>query len=87
LKVSKICILGTGWMGRQIAQHAARCSYDVTFIGQRRDPEVTRDGLEYMRDNLQRFYVDKGKMTDDEMEEVLGRIKGCTEMAEAVDSA
>lgn len=87
MKVSKICVLGTGWMGRQIAQHAAQCGYDVTFIGQRRDLGVTREGLEYMRGNLQKFYVDKCKLTADEMEEVLGRIKGCTELAEAVDGA
>ena len=87
MNLSKICVLGTGWMGRQIAQHAAQCGYDVTFIGQRKDPQVTREGLDLMRGNLQKFYVDKGKMTAGEMEAVLGRINGCTDLAEAVNGA
>ena len=84
MKVSKICVLGSGWMGRQIAQHAAQCGYEVTFIGQRRDPKIIQEGLDFIRGNLQKFYLDKGKMAPEEMEAVLGRIKCCTDLGEAV---
>jgi len=71
-------------MGRQIAQLAAQCGYEVTFIGQRKDPKVLHEGLDFIQKNLQKFYVDKGKMTAEEMETVLSRIKGCTDLREAV---
>ncbi len=87
MKVNRICVLGSGWMGRQIAQHAAVCGYDVSFVGVRGDAKVIQEGLDFIRGNLQKFYVDKARMTQDEMEAVLGRIKCYTDLGKAVEGA
>lgn len=85
MEVKKICVLGTGIMGRQIAQHAAMCGYEVSLVSARADIEVVQRGLEDIRGNLKKFFVDKGKMTQNEMDAVLGKIKGTADLKEAVE--
>ena len=68
MEVNKICVLGSGIMGRQIAQQAAMCGLDVSWVGVRADAKIIQQGLDAIRGNLQKFYVDKGKMTRNEMD-------------------
>lgn len=84
MEVEKVCVLGTGIMGRQIAQHVAACGFEISFVSVRGEDKVVHQALAAIRGNLKRFFVDKGKMTEDEMDVVLGRIKGYTDLKEAV---
>jgi 3-hydroxybutyryl-CoA dehydrogenase len=73
-------------MGAQIAQLAAQVGgYQVTMTDS--TEELVNKGLERQRGSLQKFFVDKGKMTADEMQAVIGRIKGVATIAEAVAQA
>ncbi|HXL82433.1 MAG TPA: 3-hydroxybutyryl-CoA dehydrogenase [Pyrinomonadaceae bacterium] len=79
-----IGIVGSGTMGNGIAQVAARAGYDVVM----RDvtAEFLERGMKAIDRNLQRD-VDKERLTNEEKQSVLGRIKTTTEleaMSEAV---
>ena len=84
MEVKKICVLGTGIRGRQIAQHTAMCGYKVSFVSARGNAEALQQGLDAIRENLKKFFLDKGKMTHDEMNAVLSRIKSYTDLKEGV---
>ena len=72
-----IGVVGSGTMGNGIAQVAARAGYDVVM----RDvsAEFLERGLKAIDRNLQRD-VDKERLTSDEKQSVLGRIKITTEL-------
>jgi 3-hydroxybutyryl-CoA dehydrogenase len=71
-----IGIVGSGTMGNGIAQVAARAGYDVVM----RDvtSEFLERGMKIIDRNLQRD-VDKERLTNEEKQSVLGRIKTTTE--------
>jgi len=84
--VKQVAVIGAGNMGAQIAQLAAQVGgYQVTMTDA--TEELVNKGLERQRGSLQRFFVDKGKMTADEMKTVIGRIKGTATIAAAVAQA
>ncbi len=85
MEVNKVCVLGAGTMGNGITQLLALNGYDVTM----RDIEdrFVQNGLNTIKGNLQRFFVDKGKMSQDEADKAFGRIKGATDLKEAVAGA
>ncbi|QZY54757.1 3-hydroxybutyryl-CoA dehydrogenase [Crassaminicella profunda] len=75
--MKKIGVLGTGTMGAGIIQIFAQNGYDV-YMRARRQESVDR-GIKTVTKNLDRS-VKKGKMTEEQKEEVLGRIHGSTEL-------
>jgi 3-hydroxybutyryl-CoA dehydrogenase len=77
-----IGVLGAGSMGSGIAQVAAQTGYEVVM----RDIEdhFVESGLRAIEKVLVRS-VEKGKMTEDQKREVLGRIKGTTRMKDLTD--
>ena len=82
MEIKKIGVVGAGTMGNGIAQVAAQIGCSVVM----RDVEdrFVENGLK----NINRFLsksVEKGKMTEDQKNEVLGRIKGTTSMADLKD--
>ncbi|MDY6861934.1 MAG: 3-hydroxyacyl-CoA dehydrogenase family protein [Thermodesulfobacteriota bacterium] len=83
MAVNKIAVLGTGTIGFQIAQHSAICGLTVNL----RDIEqgFVDKAMGKIKGGLQKHYVDKGKMTQDECELVLGRLKGMTDLSSALD--
>ena len=84
--IKRVTVIGAGNMGTQIAQLAAQVGgYQVIMM--RRHEELLAKELQRQRGSLQKFFVDKGKMTADEMEAVLSRIKGTTNLSEAVSNA
>lgn len=83
--VKKICVVGAGVMGHQIAQNCAEVGYPV-FIRDISD-EFVQKGLSMIKSNLQRFFVEKGKMTQQDADALIGRIKGTTNLAEAAKDA
>jgi 3-hydroxybutyryl-CoA dehydrogenase len=82
--IKRICVLGAGAMGAGIAQTCSQAGYQVTM----RDltAELVEAGFKRIRSPLERR-VAKGKMTQDEVEEIIGRIHGTTDLGEAVKDA
>jgi 3-hydroxybutyryl-CoA dehydrogenase len=82
--IERICVLGAGAMGAGIAQTCSQAGYGVTM----RDltKELVEAGFKRIRTPLERR-VAKGKMTQDEVEEIIGRIHGTTDLEEAVRDA
>src|SRR6185436_5932565 len=78
-----IGVIGSGTMGNGIAQVAARAGYDVVM----RDvsTEFLERGMKAIDRNLQRD-VDKERLTAEEKQSVLARIKSTTEL-EALSAA
>jgi 3-hydroxybutyryl-CoA dehydrogenase len=82
MEIKKIGVVGAGTMGNGIAQVAALIGCEVIM----RDVEerFVQNGLK----NIDRFLsksVEKGKMTEDQKQGVLGRIKGTTSLADLAE--
>lgn len=84
--IKQVAVIGAGLMGSGIAELLARVGGYQVIMTDTTD-ELVQKGLQNQRNGLQRFYVDKEKMTADEMEAILGRIKATTKVAEAVGQA
>lgn len=84
MEIKKICVLGAGLMGAGIAQTAAQAGFDVSI----RDMEdrFVENGMASIKNNLDRA-VSKGKMGKDEVQKVMGRIKGTIDLKEAACDA
>ncbi len=80
--MEKIFVLGAGTMGSGIAQAFAVKGYEVIL----RDikDEFVDKGLAGIKKNLSRL-VEKGKMSQEDMENILSRISGTTDMQLAED--
>ena len=85
MKVKKICVLGVGNIGYQIAQLAAQHGYEVTL----RDIEekFVQDGAQKIKDGLKRFFVDKGKITQEEADAAFARLTFTTDLKKATKDA
>ena len=75
--MKNIVVIGGGTMGNGIAHTAAASGFDVTLVDVSK--EVLDRAVATISKNLQRG-VDKGKMSADEKEAVLGRIRSVTDM-------
>jgi 3-hydroxybutyryl-CoA dehydrogenase len=84
MEIKKVCVLGAGLMGSGIAQVCAQAGYEVTM----RDIEqrFIDGGMNAIKKNLSRD-AEKGKITKEQMEAVLGRIKPTLDMKEAATGA
>lgn len=80
--MEKIFVLGAGTMGSGIAQTFAQKGYEV-IIRDIKDEFVDR-GLEGINKGLTKL-VAKGKMTEEDKEDILSRISGTTDMNMAED--
>ncbi len=82
MEIKKIGVIGAGTMGNGIAQVASQIGCEVIM----RDisDEFVARGLKNIENFLQKS-VEKGKMTPEQKSEVLGRIKGTTNMADLKD--
>jgi 3-hydroxybutyryl-CoA dehydrogenase len=84
MEIKKICVLGAGLMGSGIAQVLAEGGYEVSM----RDIEdrFVQGGLNIIKKNYERA-VSKGKMTQEQANAFLSKVKGTLDLAEAVKSA
>ena len=84
MEIKKICVLGAGLMGNGIAQACAQAGYEVAL----RDIEqrFIDGGMNTIKKNLSRS-VEKGKMAQDEMDAILGRLKPTLDLKEAAGDA
>jgi 3-hydroxybutyryl-CoA dehydrogenase len=84
MEVKKICVLGAGLMGSGIAQVFAEAGYEVSM----RDIEdrFVQGGLNMIKKNYA-WAISKGKMTKEQANVFLSKIKGVVELASAVQGA
>ncbi len=78
--MKKIVIIGAGTMGNGIAHTAAASGFDITLIDV--NAKILERALSTISANLQRG-VDKGKMSVEEKQAILGRIRTVPDVAEA----
>jgi len=76
MDIKKVIVYGAGVMGPQIAQVAAMSGYEVNIVAYR-DPYMGRS-IKSIAKSLNKF-VEKQKMTQDEVDEILGRITTTTD--------
>ena len=82
MNVNKVCIVGAGTMGSQLAQLFATKGYEVSMTDI--EDRFVQSGLNDIKSNLKKYFVDKGKMTQEEADKVVGRIEGTTDLKRAV---
>ena len=84
MEIKKICVLGAGLMGSGIAQVSAEAGFEVSM----RDIEdrFVQGGLNIIKKNYERA-ISKGKMTKEQADALLSKVKGTLDMAEAVKGA
>lgn len=85
-EIRNVAVIGGGTMGSQIAELFSNVGGYPVVLWSRRDETVKR-GLDAIEERLKKFFVDKEKMTPAQMEEILGRIRGTTDISEAVKKA
>jgi len=84
MEIKNICVLGAGLMGAGIAQTCAAAGFNVIL----RDVEdrFVENGLASIKSILDRS-VSKGKLDSENAQQILGRIKGTTDLKEAAQEA
>jgi len=84
LEIKKIAVLGAGLMGNGIAHVCAQAGYEVKMRDI--DQKFVDNGLANIKKNLERG-LKKGKITQEEIDAILGRIEGVLDLKEAVKDA
>jgi 3-hydroxybutyryl-CoA dehydrogenase len=84
LEIKKIAVLGAGQMGNGIAHVCAQAGYEIKMRDI--DQKFIDKGIATVKKNLERG-IAKGKITQDEVDAILGRIKGVLDIKEAVKDA
>ncbi len=84
MEIKRICVLGAGLMGSGIAQVSAEAGYEVSM----RDIEdrFVQGGLNTIKKNYERA-ISKDKMTKEQADGFLAKIKGTVDLASAVQGA
>lgn len=83
MDIKTIGVVGAGQMGNGIAQVAGASGFDVIMNDVAE--AFVQKGLGTIRKNLDRM-VEKGKMTSQKKEEILGRIRGTIQLGEVVEA-
>lgn len=83
-EIRKICVLGAGTMGAGIAQLCSVSGFKVSMRDI--DQKFVDGGFARIRGPLEKR-VDKGKMTQEDVEKIIGGIEGTTDLAKAVMNA
>ena len=84
--IKHVAVIGAGAMGAQIAQLLSQVGGISVTISDMNQEAVDK-GLAFISNGLQRFFVDKGKMTADDMSQIMGRINGVPSQTECVKGA
>lgn len=84
--IKKVVVIGAGLMGSQIAELMARLGqYRVTLVDVKE--EFINKGLAGIDQRTEKFFVSKGKMTPEQKKELMGRIDGTIDIAQAAGGA
>lgn len=85
MEIKSITILGSGTMGHGIAQASAFSGLNVSLFDI--DQDMLDKAFQTITKNIQKFFVDKDKISPEEGDEILSRIKTYTDLGEAASSA
>jgi 3-hydroxybutyryl-CoA dehydrogenase len=87
MEISRVVVVGFGTMGTGIAQVFAQSGFEVTAVDLSED--ILRRGMEIIVSGPfgLRKLLEKGKITESQVQEILSRIKTTTNLAEAARSA
>lgn len=85
-QIERVGIIGAGMMGAQIIELLSRVGKCSVLMYDLND-ELVDKGFEVIRFTLKRFFLDKGKITQEEMEEIVGRVSGTTSIAEVAKNS
>ena len=85
MKINKVCVLGVGTIGYQIAQVTAQSGCSVVL----RDIEagLLEKAMGNIRSNLQKYFVEKGKMSQEQADQTLDRLTTTTDLKVATSNA
>ena len=82
MDIKTVCVVGAGIMGAGIAQLCAHHKYKVNLVDISKDIITkAKDGI---KNNLERFFVSKNKISMEEANQILERISLFTNMDEAI---
>lgn len=84
--IKNVAVMGGGTMGSQIAELLSNVGGYHVMLWSRKDETVKR-GLDSIEQRLKKFFVDKEKMSPAQMDQIVGRIKGTTDISQAVKNA
>ena len=82
MEIKNVCVIGAGVMGAGIAQLTATHGYHVNLVDL--DEEILRKAKDSIDKNLNRFFVTKNKISIEEAEKILSRIRLVTNRDEAI---
>jgi 3-hydroxybutyryl-CoA dehydrogenase len=84
--IKNVAVIGGGTMGSQIAELLSNVGGYHVMLWSRKDETVKR-GIDAIEGRLKKFFVDKDKMSPAQMDQIVGRIKGTTDISQAAKSA
>jgi 3-hydroxybutyryl-CoA dehydrogenase len=84
VEIKKVCVVGTGVMGNGIVQVCAQSGYDTSVVDVSDD--LLQRGLGNIKKSLSKF-VEKGKLTQEQMSKAVGGIKPTTNLKEGAKEA
>lgn len=84
MQIKKVCVIGGGLMGRQIALNTAIYPYEVTLFDA--NPAVMADVAQWQEDYLA-GRIAKGRMTKEQVEGICSRLTLCATLEEAAVGA
>jgi len=82
MNIKKVCLIGSGIMGAGIAQLAATHGYNVNLVDV--NEEILNKAKSSIKNNLERFFVAKNKISKEEADNILNRINLNVNRDEAV---
>ena len=83
-EIKKIAVFGAGLMGNGIAQVCSQAGYNVSMCDI--EDRFVENGFNMIKKNLSRA-VQKGRITQEDMDTIVGRIKGTISIDEAIADA
>lgn len=84
MEIKKVAVIGAGTMGAGIAQRASQSKFSVCLCDIKK--EYVEKGFKIIRSTLEQG-IKRGKVTPEQMKEIIANIKGTTDLKEAVGDA
>jgi 3-hydroxybutyryl-CoA dehydrogenase len=82
MDIKKVCVIGAGTMGAGIAQVVASAGYDVNLVDV--SQELLDKAVNGIQKNLDRFLVQKNKISEEDAKQIVARITTSTNRQESV---
>ena len=84
MTIKKVCVVGSGTMGNGITQVVAQAGYQTTMVDI--EQEFIDKGMNNIKASLGKF-VEKGKISQGDMDKALANIRTSTDLKDAAKDA